>query len=138
VKPVRRILKNCSWEDKSISTALRTGNILKEPFSARIFTDMSGLIFIPYHIWSSLPEEELAGYWSVDILSSARTIIVPFESRHDFDWASPGETTKQENNFIDNTPGAIRITECADKEGPRNASGSLIFKKMGAHVRLRA
>jgi len=62
VKPMRRVLRACSWEERSIATVIQTGNILKEPAVIRVFTETCGLVYVPPHEWLELPEDSLDQY----------------------------------------------------------------------------
>ena len=127
VKLMRRILKQCSWEERSISTALQTGNVLKEPASIRIFCNQSGLRYMTLHEWNTSPEESLDEYWTVDIASPAHTLIVPYESTWEPDVGTESEVTQAENNFIRQHPGALRVAQINDNR-----------QLHGAHIRLQA
>ena len=124
---MRRVLKECSWEERSISTALQTGNELKEPASIRVFCATSGLTYVPLHEWNALPEVELETYWTADIISSAHTMIVPHECVWEPDPGTESEITQLENDFIRKNPGALRIAQLNDNR-----------KAHGSHIRLQA
>ena len=127
VRLMRRVLERCSWEERSISTALQTGNVLKEPASIRVFCNESGLTYMPLHDWDLSPEALLYDYWTVDIVSSAHTLIVPFESTWEPDAGTESEITKAENNYIRQNPGALWVAQLNDNRQIR-----------GSHIRLQA
>jgi len=127
VKSMRRILKNCSWEDNSISTALQTGNVLTEPASIRVFCSKSGLKYVMPHEWYILPEDELEKYWTVDLTRSALPLIVPFGSTWETDYDDESEIIRMENEYKRNTPGVLRIARFKDNR---------LFP--GSHIRLQA
>jgi hypothetical protein len=124
---LRRVLKECSWRERSISTALQTGNVLNEPASIRIFCDKSGLEYIPPHEWYALSEDKLENYWTVDLERSALPLIVPFESDWTTDLDDESDITQAENDYIRETPGAIRVARRNDNRQGR-----------GSHIRLQA
>jgi len=127
IKPMRRVLYFCSWHERSISTALQTGNVLRVPAVIRVFDEASGLVYVPPHIWDDMTENELEGYWTCDISQSAKPLIAPFESEHEFAWGTSAQVTTAENNFRRDKAGATTVTERNDNRAP-----------MGSHIRLGA
>ena len=127
VKPMRRVLYNCSWEERSIATALQTGNVLNEPASIRIFCDTSGKTYIPPHEWDALNENELDKYWTADLTREAHPLIVPLESTWETNFDSEANITRAENDFLRSNPDATRISKRNDNRG-----------KHGSHMRLQA
>ena len=134
VKPMRRVLKFCSWEDLTIDVALQTGNVLKEPFSIRIECERSGLTYIEPHEWKKLLEEELEEYWTVDLTLPAQPLIVPFECDYEFEWGTEAQISTAENDFIRDTPGARRIAQEKDNRWYNEDNEPIC----DSHVRLQA
>jgi len=127
VKLLRRVLRNCSWEERSISSALKSGNVLKESVSIRIFCASSGVTYVPPHEWAAMPERALKNFWTVDLRDEAHPLIVPFESDWVPDAGTEAEIARAENAYIRKTPGALRIAEFNDNR-----------QVLGSHIRLRA
>lgn len=108
IKPMRRVLRRCTWQMETVSTALSTGQILTTPTVVTVFKKTSGLEYIKPHEWALLSENELAPYWTVDLTGTARPIIVPWVSDYEFNFGTSAAVTTAENNFVRDNPGAIR------------------------------
>jgi len=91
---------------------------------------------MPPHLWHQKPKDELDGFWTVDLTS--RTVVVPFESDHEFTAGTSAQIATLENNFVRDTPGSGRVIEFNYNEGGRDDKGNLINAKNGAHIRVRA
>lgn len=127
VLSLRRVLKECSWEDTSISTALQTGKVLNESASIRIFCNTSGLTFLLPHEWYALKENELDDYWTADLQLKAKPLIVPHENEWQPESGTESDITKAENELLRTTPGALRVAKFNDNR-----------KAQGSHIRLQA
>ena len=130
IKPMRRVLRFCSWRERSISTAIATGNILREPTIIRVFDETSGLTYLPLHEWLARPESALDGYWTVEPSQSAGTLIAPFESAVELAAGTAAQVTTQENNFIRNTPGVRRVVDLNNN--------AIAARMMGPHMAMSA
>jgi len=124
---MRRVLRCCSWEERSIATVIQTGNILNEPALIRVFTTTCGLTYIPPREWLALDESGLDGFWTVDLTLTAKPLIAPFESGYEFAWGTSAQVTIAENGFRQDTPGATLVVEVNDNR-----------KQWGSHIRIRA
>ena len=124
-KSIRRVLKNCSLEEKDSTTAKQTGNVINELSSIRIPCDSSGLEYISPQEWYALKEGIKNVYWTCDLELPAKPLIVPFECLQEFDVGTSGEVTRAENAFIEQNPGALRIVDRKDNRKPN-----------GSHIRL--
>jgi len=127
IKPMRRVLCRCSWEERSIAVALQTGAVLKEPALIRVFAETSKLIYVPPHVWPELSENVLEAFWTVDLTLTTKPLIAPFESEHEFEWGTPAQVTLAENAFRQANPGATLVVEANDNR-----------KYWGSHIRLKA
>jgi hypothetical protein len=132
----RRVLKMCSWTDNTISTSIKTGNILKEPFTARVFRDGDDLKYIPPHIWASMNINNLEKYWTVDLTQNP--IIIPFENDYEFTPDTEAKLTTEILKFERENQGAVRIKNIQDNEGSRDINGEIIAAKLGSHILLSA
>jgi len=126
-KSIRRVLKNCSWEERDISTTQQTGSELNTFVSIRVPCDSSGLEYIPPHEWNALQEGVKNQYWTCDLELPAKPLIVPYECLHEFDVGTSGEVTRAENAFIEQNPGSLRVAK-------RNVNR----QRFGSHIRLQA
>ncbi|MCL2096935.1 MAG: hypothetical protein FWH10_08540 [Oscillospiraceae bacterium] len=124
----RRVLRFCSWDDSSILTSVRTGNILQEPTTIRIFEKTSGLKFVTRDEWFATPQDMLDGLWTVDLLQQARPIIAGFESEMEFAPDTSGRMTNAMNNYRDATSEVIAIQRMNDN---RKGLGSHIYLQGG-------
>jgi len=132
VHVLRRVLHGCSFEDDNISTLLRTGQVVDETVLVRIFDKTSGLQWIPPHEWHKADNLlELDGKWTADISDSPTTLVLPFESNHEFPvFTDTGLATREENTFarLPENTGSVRVVRWKD-----NSTNG----KMGSHIRLR-
>ena len=95
------------------NTILRqTGVLLKESAYVQCFLEDDSL-YVPLREWCRLSEIELDGKWTVDILSP-QTIVVDQITEYEFEWGTSAEITAAENQFINETPGALRIVSLED------------------------
>ena len=127
VKPFRRVLRNVYFSEESNSVALKTGMIVKELLFLQCFLD-PGMSYVPVHEWNGLTEAGLDGKWTADDMQP-QSIVVPYETNHEFDWGDDDDVTDAENAFVTATPGALRV----QKVEPR-----LIGTERAQHVSLRA
>ena len=126
VTTVRRVLKRCSFEERSITTALATGQVLRIPSVIRIFTDDNpDLQYIEPHEWAKKGILDLDGFWTINLVE--RTFIVPWEETRTFSIGTSGAVTAAENTFARDNPGCVRATEKNDNR-----------KAHGSHIRLGA
>jgi len=107
VKPFRRVLTNAFFSDQGTIITAKTGIVINNGSFAQIF-EQHDLTFVPFHEWHKLSENELSDKWTIE-LGTTPSIIVNHVSEHEFDFDSLAEITRQENAFINSTPGAARI-----------------------------
>ena len=127
VKPLRRVLYNCSWEDKGADIILNTGQIVKDTIFIRIFDNTSGSIYLPPHEWNKLSESELDGYWTADLTLTSRPLIVGHESEFEFTAETSTQVTAQENTFRRENPDTALVSQISVNQ-----------KAHGSHIRLVA
>ena len=106
IKPIRCVLPNTFWEDAGNTIARQTGNIVKDNTFVQVFYTPDARQYIAPHLWLRLAEHELDGYWTADL--EQPPILVPWESDYEFDFATSDKTTRAENEFVRENPGAIR------------------------------
>ena len=127
IKPHRRVLRNVFFSEESNHVALKTGATVKEMLFLQCFLE-PGMAYVPIHEWVNLTEVGLEGKWTADDMQP-QSIIVPYETGHEFGWGDDDAVTDAENKFAAATPGALRI----QKVEPR-----LIGTARAQHVSLRA
>lgn len=146
VRLFRRVLRNCSYRERSIETTLSTGQVISEMIIIRVFEETSGFTFIPPHIWNAKDYTELDGYWTCDKATPA-TMLAPFESNHEFgSFASSGAATTAESNFarLPENTGTNRVVEVNDNLGKIyriDDDGNITISgtgRLGGHIRIRA
>ena len=128
---LRRVLHKCSWEERNVETALRTGQVVEDMTLIRVFDKTSGLKWVSPHVWHKENPVINDKIWTADIFISPSTLIVPFETPHEFDadgYATTGLATTAENTFarLPKNTGTTRPVEVNNNTN-----------RLGGHVRMR-
>jgi len=109
IKLIPRILPETVFTSERESTAIRTGVILNQANLYMIF-DTPQLTFIPYHEWLAKPEDELDGFWSLQVGGSTNTVIIPQAVQLEIPAGTNAEITNIERDIItQNVPSGRRF-----------------------------
>ena len=112
IKPVRCVLHNAVWMEQGATITRQTGNVVQESTFIQVFYNLEGRQYIAPHLWKKLTESELDRYWTANLRELS--FAVPWASEYEFPYMDEREVAPGENNWIQDNPGAIRISAAED------------------------